>query len=184
MKGQTDLKKERRSEERWWSNAFPPAPAELTVPVSESVSRHSLWASGGSRPVPVEWLAQQVYIAHGPMESQLFWRIHKINLITSFPFMRKFMLKKLRNLLKTTQLESGRTSLETQVHPIAQATASPLGSSDSEAWRMRQLSKEKVRLTKHTWPFPPPSLGITVCLASAPFHSLIQQLCLLVKSQQ
>lgn len=31
---------------------FPPAPAELTVPLSESVSGHSPWARGGSRQGP------------------------------------------------------------------------------------------------------------------------------------
>ena len=60
MKGQTDLKREKRSVGRW-GNAFPPAPAELTVPISESVSGPSLWASGGSRPGAVEGLSQGNY---------------------------------------------------------------------------------------------------------------------------
>lgn len=61
MKGQTDLKRETRSVGRRWGNAFPPAPAELTVPVSESVSGHGLRASGGSRPGAAEGLTQGNY---------------------------------------------------------------------------------------------------------------------------
>lgn len=49
------------------------------------------------------------------------------------PFYEEVHVKGLRKLLKTTQLESGKTSPETQVHLTPQAMVSPLGDSNSEA---------------------------------------------------